>query len=84
MRFYAGYPVHFSGGECVAVLTIFDPRPRTFSAQEMSVLRNHALLIQDAIAQSSPRRHARAPGRRERPVQAEPVRHPAAASARHA
>lgn len=51
MAFYAGYPVHAPTGECVAVLAIFDPQPRTFSGQEMTVLRNHALLIQEALTQ---------------------------------
>ncbi|MGN6742356.1 MAG: GAF domain-containing protein, partial [Amnibacterium sp.] len=63
MRFYAGHPIYASTGEPTAVLAIFDPRPRTFSPQEMSVLRNHALLIQHLLTAGGrpPARHAVAP-----------------------
>jgi hypothetical protein len=50
MAFYAGYGVQTPSGDPVAVLSIFDPRPRTFSGQEMGLLRDHALLIERALA----------------------------------
>lgn len=54
IAFYAGYPIYAPTGEAVAVLAIFDPLPRTFSSQEMAILRNHALLIQEAITPRAP------------------------------
>ena len=42
MAFFAGCGVQALDGEFLAVLGIFDPRPRTFSDQEMSLLRDHA------------------------------------------
>lgn len=84
VAFYAGYPVWAPTGECVAVLTVFDPQPRTFSDQEMTVLRNHALVIQDALAEPVPIA-PRTPARREsRPLTDNAPAAPTSVRARHA
>jgi hypothetical protein len=84
MAFYAGHPVYAPSGECIAVLSIFDPRPRSFSLSEMAVLRDHALLIQEALARPVPAR-PRISGRRERPSRTDtaPARLPGVRSPRH-
>jgi hypothetical protein len=72
MAFYAGYPICAPAGRPVAVLAIFDPHPRTFSGQEMSVLRDHALLIERVIARS-PEGTPPAPGDEPGPASPRPA-----------
>jgi hypothetical protein len=69
MAFFAGYRVEVPTGEAVAVLAIFDRLPRTFSAQEMDLLRDHARLIEQAFTPAiagsgAPESHGGVPGRR--------------------
>lgn len=42
IRFYAGAPLHAKGGERVGTLCIIDDKPRTFTAHELTVLRDLA------------------------------------------
>ncbi|MGX5681942.1 GAF domain-containing protein [Schumannella luteola] len=43
LRFYAGHPVESPDGHRIGVLAVVDTQPRTFSAAELSLLRNFAL-----------------------------------------
>jgi hypothetical protein len=60
MAFYAGYPVLTPAAEPLGVLAVFDPHPRSFSPQEMGLLRDHALVIEEALARSAASRGTRA------------------------
>ncbi|MEK6662739.1 MAG: PAS domain S-box protein [Pseudomonadota bacterium] len=46
IRFYAGAPLHAPGGERVGTLCIIDDKPRTFSAAELTVLRDLANCVE--------------------------------------
>jgi hypothetical protein len=50
IRFYLGYPVESHDGYPIGALSVFDPRPRQAGANDMSVLRDLALLIQGELA----------------------------------
>ncbi|HVL06081.1 MAG TPA: response regulator [Acidimicrobiales bacterium] len=42
LRAYAGVPLHAAGGHRVGTLCVFSPEPRTFTAEELDVLRDLA------------------------------------------
>ena len=50
IRFYLGYPVESHDGYPIGALSVFDPRPRQAGVNDMSVLRDLALLIQGELA----------------------------------
>jgi GAF domain-containing protein len=49
IRFYAGYPLEAPGGERIGVLCVFSTEPATFSADEVSLLRDLALRAQEVL-----------------------------------
>ncbi len=53
IRFYAGYPVHAPGGQCVGTLCLIDPAPREFSPKDEQTLKDFAALVDDELASSS-------------------------------
>lgn len=47
IRFYAGYPVKLPDGEIAGSICIIDTKPRNFSADELSLLRDLAEIVED-------------------------------------
>ncbi|WP_298721347.1 PAS domain-containing protein [uncultured Oceanisphaera sp.] len=52
IRFYAGAPLHTSGGYRIGTLCIIDSKPRTFGAAESELLRIMADTVEEQINQS--------------------------------
>ena len=50
IRFYAGVPLHASGGEAVGTLCLLDTQPREFSDTDRALLDELARWAQDALA----------------------------------
>lgn len=48
-RFYAGYPLEAPGGQRIGALCLIDRSPRTFSAVEVTLLRDLALRAQKVL-----------------------------------
>ncbi len=38
IRFYAGYPIRTTGGQCIGTLCVIDKKPRPFSPEELAML----------------------------------------------
>jgi len=49
IRFYAGAPLHAPGGERVGTLCIIDGKPRTFTADDLNVLRDLADCVETEL-----------------------------------
>ena len=52
-RFYAGCPIHGPMGKRVGTLCLIDSRPRSFSEDDRSLLRDLALVVDDELTVSS-------------------------------
>ncbi len=50
VRFYAGAPLHAPTGECIGTLCIIDYKPRTFTAVDMTILRDLADCAESELA----------------------------------
>jgi hypothetical protein len=59
VRFYAGHPLTGPGGLVVGTLCLFDTRPRTLDAHEISVLEELARWTQDELTHSAEMDRAR-------------------------
>jgi len=52
LRFYAGHPLEAPGGEPVGALCLYDPEPRTFTADERRLLEELARWVEDELSAS--------------------------------
>jgi len=53
VRFYAGIPLHAANGARVGALCIVDTKPRNFSAAQLSMLKDIALLVEQELEPSA-------------------------------
>jgi len=54
VRFYAGYPLEAPDGQRVGALCVMDTKPRRFSEQDATALRNLAVSVQRHLYQERP------------------------------